>query len=244
MKTTITAIALTAATATTAFAQTPNNYIATDDNGVISERYGNDANTIITRDMATQNELDKTNGTVNLLTQEVRGRDEATNDRIDNLDSEIYRVDQEDHRVVDATVNSDGYLVLHSEDMDGGTKRDKVTGVNIAAGTNGTNGTNGADGADGNDGGKGDKGDDGKDGKDGKDGRDAVTPLGSLSFAAASSSFYGDGIGFGLSDSNYGGLEGSFVLGKNLGGGWRTVVGLTTDFNKRHAASVGVGFSF
>lgn len=167
--------------ATTAFAQTPNNYIGTDNNGVISERLGNDANTIITRDMATQSELN--------------------------------RVDQEDHRVVNATVNSDGVLVLHSQDMDGGSKRNLVTDAQIT-------------------------------GQDGTDGQDAVAPLGSLSFSAAEASFYGDGIGFGLSDSNYGGLEGSIVIGFYLDNDWRVVAGVTTDFNDRHAVSVGVGVSW
>jgi hypothetical protein len=181
MKTLLTITLSLASTA--AFAQTPNNYIGTNDSGVISERYGNDPNTIITRDMATQNELDKTNGTVNLLTQEVRGRDKATNDRIDNLA--------------------------------GGDKGDK-----------------------------GKTGNKGKDGADGADGKDAIAPLGSLSFAAASASFYGDGIGFGLSASNYSSLEGSIVLGFDLDNGWRMVGGITTDFNKKTAVSVGIGYSF
>tara|TARA_R110002153_G_scaffold247154_1_gene403161 strand:- start:699 stop:1247 length:549 start_codon:yes stop_codon:yes gene_type:complete len=182
MKTIIaTVIALSA---TTASAQTPNNYIGTDSNGVISERVGNDPANVITQDMATQAELN--------------------------------RVDQEDHRVVDATVNADGVLVLHSQDMDGGSKRNLVTGAQIT----------------------------GQDGTDGTDGKDAVAPLGSLSFAAASASFYGDGMGFGLSASNYGSLEGSVVIGFDLDNNWRVVGGITTDFNDRHAVSVGVGVSF
>lgn len=164
MKTLVISTIIATATATTSFAQQiPNNYIGTNDAGVISERFGNDANTIITRDMATQNELDKTNGTVNLLTQEVRGRDKATNDRIDNLDA---------------------------------------------------------------------------------DGKDAVAPLGALSFAAATATFSGNGMGFGLSASNYSAVEGSIVFGIDLGNNWRAVGGITTDFNNRHAATVGVGVSF
>jgi len=65
-------------------------------------------------------------------------------------------------------------------------------------GTNGTNGTNGADGVNGLDGATGATG---ATGPRGVDGKDAVAPLGSLSFAAATASFYGDGIGFGLSNS-------------------------------------------
>lgn len=191
--------------ASTASAQTPNNYIGTDNNGVISERVGNNANNVITRDMATQAELN--------------------------------RVDREDHRVVDASVNSDGKLVLHSQDMDGGSKRNLATDVQIT-GQDGTNGEDGASGADGK------KGTNGTNGKDGASGKDAVAPLGALSFSAASATFSGNGIGFGLSASNYSDLEGSVVFGIDLGNNWRTVAGITTDFNNRHAATVGVGFSF
>ena len=176
--------------ASTASAQTPNNYIGTDNNGVISERVGNNANNVITRDMATQAELN--------------------------------RVDREDHRVVNASVNSDGKLVLHSQDMDGGSKRNLTTDAQIT----GQDGTNG------------------EDGQDGASGKDAVAPLGALSFSVASATFSGNGIGFGLSASNYSDLEGSVVFGVDLGNDWRAVAGVTTDFNNRHAATVGVGFSF
>lgn len=109
---------------------------------------------------------------------------------------------------------------------------------------NGIDGKDGIDGTDGKDGIDGTNGRDGRDGADGKDGRDAVAPLGSLSLAAATASFSGDGIGFGLSDSNYGGLEGSIALGFDLEYNWRVVVGVTTDFKKRHAASIGLGLTF
>ena len=111
----------------------------------------------------------------------------------------------------------------------GNDGQDGSQGLTGAAGTNGTDGTNGTNGVD---------------GSDGRDGADAVAPLGSLSFAAASASFYGDGVGFGLSDSTYGDLEGSVVFGFDLDNDWRVVVGITTDFNDRHAVSVGVGVSF
>lgn len=111
-------------------------------------------------------------------------------------------------------------------------------------GANGTNGTNGTDGVNGLDGSTGATGPRGESGAAGVNGKDAVAPLGSLSFAAATASFYGDGIGFGLSDSNYSGLEGSIVLGFDLDYNWRVVAGVTTDFKKRHAASVGLGYSF
>jgi len=71
-----------------------------------------------------------------------------------------------------------------------------------------------------------------------------VAPLGALSFSAASATFSGNGIGFGLSASNYSDLEGSVVFGIDLSNNWRSVAGITTDFNNRHAATVGFGFSF
>jgi hypothetical protein len=234
---TLLAITLTLAS-TAAFAQTPNNYIGTNDAGVISERFGNDETTIITRDMATQKELNNVQGSIGLVLKDQGAMIQNNANNIATNASEIYRVDQEDHRVVDATVTEDGFLVLHSADMDGGTERAKVTKVNIAAGTNGTDGAAGADGATGSKGNKGDKGDKGVAGKN------AIAPLGSLSFTSATSSFSGNGIGFGLSASNYSSLEGSVALGFDLESNWRAVGGITTDFNNRHAATVGVGFSF
>ena len=88
---------------------------------------------------------------------------------------------------------------------------------------------------DGAKGAKGDKGDTGK---------AAVSPLGSLSFAAAGESFSGSGAGFGLSSSSYSGLEGSVVLGFALNNDWRVVAGITTDFKDKTAGTVGVGVSF
>lgn len=123
-----------------------------------------------------------------------------------------------------------------------GTKGDK--GDKGDTGATGATGAQGIQGPKGDTGATGEKGDKGDKGNDGKDGKDAVAPLGSLSFAAATASFSGDGIGFGLSDSNYGGLEGSIALGFDLDYNWRIVAGVTTDFKKRHAASVGVGYSF
>ena len=109
------------------------------------------------------------------------------------------------------------------------------------SGVDGTDGTNGEDGAEGA---RGADGTDGVDGEKGDTGRAAVAPLGSLSFAAASASFYGDGVGFGLSASNYSSLEGSVVFGFDLGNDWRVVAGVTTDFKGRIAGSVAVGVSF
>ena len=126
----------------------------------------------------------------------------------------------------------------------GADGRDGKDGVNGQDGSNGTNGVDGTNGTNGVDGADGSTGATGPRGVDGTNGKDAVAPLGSLSFSAASSSFYGSGVGFGLSDSNYSGLEGSIVLGFDLDNDWRVVVGVTTDFNSRHAASVGAGISW
>jgi len=111
-------------------------------------------------------------------------------------------------------------------------------------GANGTNGTDGIDGSNGTDGTNGTDGVDGTKGDKGDTGKAAAAPLGSLSFAAASASFYGDGMGFGLSNSNYGSLEGSIVFGFDLDNDWRVVAGITTDFNGKVAGSIGVGVSF
>ena len=139
---------------------------------------------------------------------------------------------------------------------------------NKGKGPQGPQGEQGETGAQGAQGGKGDKGDRGvrgkrgkrgkrgrtgatgaqgvagADGVDGLDGLDGTSPLGALSFSVASSTFSGDGIGIGLSASNFSDLEGSVVLGLSLGNDWRLVAGITTDFDDRHAVSIGVGFSF
>jgi hypothetical protein len=117
-------------------------------------------------------------------------------------------------------------------------------GVNGTNGKDGVNGTNGKDGVNGTNGKDGTNGLDGSTGPRGLDGQAGVTPLGSLSFSAAASSFHGDGIGFGLSYSNYGNLEGSVVIGLDLTPDWRLVGGITSDFDNKTAVSVGLGFSF
>lgn len=123
-------------------------------------------------------------------------------------------------------------------------KCDLLKGVTGAKGDQGDAGQDGQKGAKGDTGTAGLNGSDGVSGTNGNDGKDAIAPLGSLSFVAASASFYGDGIGFGLSNSNYGSLEGSIVMGYDLDYNWRIVGGLTTDFNGRTAVSVGLGYSF
>jgi len=57
MKTFATAASVLAVMSTTATAG-PNNYVGTDDNGVITEYVDNNSNNLISRDMATQAELD------------------------------------------------------------------------------------------------------------------------------------------------------------------------------------------
>jgi hypothetical protein len=127
---------------------------------------------------------------------------------------------------------------------DGVSGLDGKDGVNGTNGKDGTNGTNGKDGVNGTNGKDGTNGLDGSTGPRGLDGQAGVTPLGSLSFSAAASSFHGDGIGFGLSYSNYGNLEGSVVIGLDLTPDWRLVGGITSDFDNKTAVSVGLGFSF
>jgi len=121
---------------------------------------------------------------------------------------------------------------------DGADGQDGVDGATGEAGSNGSNGSNGTNGTDGA------AGSSGAAGADGRNAADAVAPLGSLSFAAASASFYGDGMGFGISNSTYGDLEGSVVFGFVIDGDWHAVAGITTDFKGNTAGSVGVGVSF
>jgi hypothetical protein len=134
--------------------------------------------------------------------------------------------------------------------VNGTNGKDGVNGTNGKGGVSGTNGKDGTNGTNGKDGVNGTNGKDGTNGLDGStgprglDGQAGVTPLGSLSFSAAASSFHGDGIGFGLSYSNYGNLEGSVVIGLDLTPDWRLVGGITSDFDNKTAVSVGLGFSF
>ena len=149
-------------------------------------------------------------------------------------------------------------LLMSTAAMAGSTKHVTHDGTNYGTGNNGkfvalpspTNGQGGTDGQDGDTGATGAigqtgaQGTQGAEGATGDAGKDAVAPLGSLSFAAATSAFYGDGMGFGLSNSNYGSLEGSIVFGFDLDNDWRVVAGITTDFKGKTAGSVGVGVSF
>jgi hypothetical protein len=143
---------------------------------------------------------------------------------------------------VNGTNGKGGVSGTNGKDGTNGTNgKDGVNGTN---GKDGTNGTNGKDGVNGTNGKDGTNGLDGSTGPRGLDGQAGVTPLGSLSFSAAASSFHGDGIGFGLSYSNYGNLEGSVVIGLDLTPDWRLVGGITSDFDNKTAVSVGLGFSF
>lgn len=78
----------------------------------------------------------------------------------------------------------------------------------------------------------------------GSNGKDAVAPLGALSLAAASASFTGDGIGFGLAVSNYSKPELSVVLGFTTGDRSRITLGLTANTNDQYTISAGLGFNF
>ena len=121
---------------------------------------------------------------------------------------------------------------------------DAFVGGTGAQGPQGERGLQGEQGLSGNGGQDGSRGLTGPIGDRGDAGKDAVAPLGALSFAAASASFYSDGMGFGLSGSTYSSLEGSIVFGFDLDNDWRVVAGITTDLKGKTAGSVGVGFSF
>jgi hypothetical protein len=143
------------------------------------------------------------------------------------------------------TNGTDGTNGTNGQDgNDGNTGTTGATGATGATGSDGSTGATGATGANGNTGSTGATGATGAAGAAGSNGVDSVAPLGSLSFTAASASFYGDGMGFGLSNSNYGSLEGSIVFGFDLDNDWRVVAGITTDFKGKVAGSVGVGVSF
>ena len=192
-----------------AAAATPNNYIGTDNNGVISERLGNNANIIITRDMSTQAELEAV---------QAKSQQDAAFfwDRTESNKNEIYRVDQEDHRVVNASVNEEGDLVLHSQDMDGGSKRNITTDANVK-GQDGTNGTNGTDGLDG---------------------------ISGLSLTASLGSFSGTGFGVGVAGTE-GVLEISLSAAVSVQERGRAIMGITHDqVNNRTMGTVGFGWSF
>ena len=211
MKTLVISAIIATATATASFAEAPNNYIGTDNNGVISERVGNDANNIVTRDMATQVELNAVSG---------KSQQDAAFfwERTEDNKNEIYRVDQEDHRVVDASVNDDGNLVLHSQDMDGGTKREKVTGVNIAAGKDGTDGSTGAKG---------------------EIGLDGVSGISMLSALYATG---GNGFGIGIAVGSV--KEISFVVAFETGRNTNLNLSVTHDSHGRTVGTAAIGFGF
>ena len=204
-------------TSTAAFAQTPNNYIGTNDNGVISERVGNNANNIITRDMVTQDEFNREVSRLDAEDMRVHGGEVRGDTLV--LTVGDHAKSRGRNEVYTKEVGIDVSSLRGNDGTNGTNGQDGINGQDGRDGTDGTNGTNGADGTDGVDGldgSTGATGSRGADGAAGVDGKDAVAPLGALSFAAASASFYGDGIGFGLSNSNYGNLEGSIVFGFDL----------------------------
>lgn len=122
-----------------------------------------------------------------------------------------------------------------------GAKGDK--GDTGAQGIQGEKGDQGIQGIQGEKGEKGDRGKRGKRGKKGKDGKDAVAPMSGLSLVAATSTFSGDGIGFGVATNN-GSLEVSVAGGAQISDTGRVVIAITFDDTGRSEASAGIGWSF
>ena len=91
---------------------------------------------------------------------------------------------------------------------------------------------------------QGPQGPQGEQGITGAIGAAGAAPIGPLSFAAASAAFSGNGIGLGLSASNYSDLELAVVVGFEINNNLRAVAGVTSDFNGNVAGSAAVGFSF
>ena len=253
-------------TSTAAFAQTPNNYIGTNDNGVISERVGNNANNIITRDMVTQDEFNREVSRLDAEDMRVHGGEVRGDTLVLTVGDHAKSRGRNEVYTKEVGIDVSSLRGTNGQDgingQDGATGATGATGAAGATGANGNTGATGATGATGSTGVTGDTGSDGTNGTNGQDGatgatgsdgvdgdkgdtgKAAVAPLGALSFAAASASFYGDGIGFGLSNSNYGSLEGSIAFGFDLDNDWRVVAGITTDFKGKTAGSIGVGVSF
>jgi outer membrane murein-binding lipoprotein Lpp len=108
---------------------------------------------------ANQNKADIStlNSKVTSLTNEVRGRDAATNDRIDALTQEIIEVDREDISVKSGEIVG-SELVLRVEDHAKSRGRDEIYGKDVRIDVSSLQGQDGADGVDGATGAKGDTG--------------------------------------------------------------------------------------
>jgi outer membrane murein-binding lipoprotein Lpp len=125
---------------------------------------------------ANQNEADIStlDGKVTSLTNEVRGRDTATNTRIDDLVQEVIEVNKEDMRVKSGEVVG-SELVLRVEDMAKSRGRSEIYGKDVRIDVSSLQGQDGVDGVDGVDGATGAKGDTGATGAKGNTGATGST---------------------------------------------------------------------
>jgi outer membrane murein-binding lipoprotein Lpp len=125
---------------------------------------------------ANQNEADISTlgGKVTSLTNEVRGRDTATNTRIDDLVQEVIEVNKEDMRVKSGEVVG-SELVLRVEDMAKSRGRSEIYGKDVRIDVSSLQGQDGVDGVDGATGAKGDTGATGAKGNTGATGSTGAT---------------------------------------------------------------------
>lgn len=147
MKTFATAASVLAVMSTAATAG-PNNYVGTDDNGVITEYVDNNSNNLISRDMATQAELD----------------------------AAVTRLDAEDMRVRGGEVQGDT-LVLTVGDMARSQGRPEIYTKEVEIDVSSLQGQDGATGATGQTGATGATGVQGKQGIDGVSGISLTSAL-------------------------------------------------------------------
>jgi outer membrane murein-binding lipoprotein Lpp len=125
---------------------------------------------------ANQNKADIStlNSKVTSLTNEVRGRDQATNARIDDLVQEVIEVNKEDMRVKSGEVVG-SELVLRVEDMAKSRGRSEIYGKDVRIDVSSLQGQDGVDGVDGATGAKGDTGATGATGAKGNTGATGST---------------------------------------------------------------------
>jgi len=169
MKTFATAASVLAVMSTTATAG-PNNYVGTDDNGVITEYVDNNSNNVIFRDMATQ----------------------------DELDAAVTRLDAEDMRVRGGEVQGNT-LVLTVGDMARSQGRPEIYTKEVEIDVSNLQGQDGEKGDKGDTGATGAEGQTGATGTQGKQGIDGVSGI-SLTSALAATNGNGVGVGVALGD--------------------------------------------
>ena len=170
----------------------PNNYIGIDSDGVISEiDHGGTytgSNPVVSRDMATQAELDSVVQRLDAEDMRLRGGEVVGDDLILTVGdfaksrgrNEVYTkevtIDVSSLRGNDGKDGQNGTSIAGTDGKDG---RDGENGLNGAPGRDGLDGRDGKDGKDGQNGLDGKDGTStvGKDGKDGKDGQNGLDGL-------------------------------------------------------------------